>query len=119
MAWIYLGELAESDKPSPHGSERLRIAKKTDSQQPFCAPEWRVENCTPPLFGMTLSLSVVLPSTLLAFVKSTLFTVASPARISALQALAQAWEQGREAGFSVKSSDLLANYDPVSSSWKM
>ncbi len=114
MAWIYLAESVESDRPWDPGSELGPIVKTTDSPQQFCCHGWPGEKLIPPQSG-----AMCKHCGAISCQKSTLYLEVSPARTSALQALALAWEKGREADFSAKSSDWLAIYDQASSSWKM
>jgi hypothetical protein len=112
MAWTYLVESVDSLSPCPSGSNPWPTVKSTDTLRVCCCHEWPKINSGKLPSGTTCERCGATPYPL-----STLSMVASPARISALQGMAQAWQES-EAAYSLKSPGCVANYDPLSSSWK-
>ncbi len=113
MAWTYLAELPESRLPLASGSSLSPIVKSTLIAGPFCLAEWLKENYPSHLSGMTSKLCKEACS------PQSISSMADfPARTSALQAMARAWQES-EAAYFLRSRDSLAKLDRVLSSWKM
>jgi hypothetical protein len=113
MGWIYSAELGESPSHSRLGSSLSPTVRTTDTLKPFFCRVCKVETYPPFLSGTMCKLCGD-HSSISQLISS---RGDFPARISALQALEQAW-QASEAGFFSKSSGSLASYDPNSFSWK-
>jgi hypothetical protein len=114
MAWIYLAESADSVWPLHHGSDLSPTVRTTDSLSLFCCLGCDAVRFLPLQFGTTSPRSYLSCCPDRKLISS---TAASPARISALQELEQAWAVS-EAGLSSTSSESLATADPASSSWR-
>jgi hypothetical protein len=113
MAWIYLAESAESQRPWKATLNPPHTVKTTDTLKPCSCHEWRKEN----------SLSRQLPtmfvhSAVVNFQLLTSSTAGSPAKTFLLQDAERAWQESVADYFS-RSFAWLARYDPGSSSWKM
>lgn len=112
MAWIFFQELAGFRSLSDLGSGLSPTVKPTDTVRASYCPECdRVTLCLLP-YGTTCELSKKRCSP-----KSTSSTGDFPAKTSALQDVAQAWEASA-ADWSEKCSDLSVSFDPASCSWK-
>lgn len=88
MAWIFFLESAESQSHSNPGCEPSLIVNKTDTLSPYFFQECLKESCTKRLSGMTCKRSLEQCCRQL-----TLFSEASPARISALREMELAWKE--------------------------
>ncbi len=120
--WIYLDSqgltsslaLAESDKPLVPGSEPSPIVSENDIPKPFCFRAWSEGKLIERQSGTTCLHCGEICSREL-----TSSLAGSPARISAQRGREPVLEKGHAAGSIPKSSVLLANFDPATSSWKM
>ncbi len=112
MAWIYLAESEESQKPWRTGSDRLPIVRPIDTPNPFCFPEWRQEISLAPRSGTTSKLSEDQ-----TFPRSTSSTADFPVKTSVLQDMARAWKEA-EAGFFSRSCAWPKKSSPLSYSLK-
>lgn len=112
MAWIYLAESAESQKPWNPGCEQSPIVNRTDTLRPFCFHAWPEGRLELPLSGTMCE-----PHGRTCSPRWTSLSEGFHARISALQAMEQGWRES-EAVFSTKSSDYLGRLEPRTFSWK-
>lgn len=112
MAWIYLAELEESQKPLNHGLEQSLTVNKTDSPNQFYFQECQKESCAKHLSGMMCRRSVEKCCRQL-----TLFLEASHAKTLVLQEMEKAWQES-EAGYSTKLSGLQKKLERRLYSWK-
>lgn len=112
MAWIYLAESEESQRPWNPGCGQSPIVRMTGTLKPCCCPEWEAEIFLWLPYGMTCEHCGVPVLGL-----SVLSLEASLARTSVLLAAVKAWQES-EADFSLRSHGWLAKYDQDSSSWK-
>lgn len=112
MAWIYSAELEDSPWDSPSGSDQSRIV--------ITIPTAKLSYCNE--CGRVIWLELQSGMTLRPYRpkccrKSISSTAASPARTSALRAMAKAWKES-EAGYFLKSQDWLGSFDPPLFSWR-
>ncbi len=112
MAWIYFRELEESAKLLSRGLEQSPIVKTSDMPKLSYYPGWNEEKSIQPQFGMTL-----LPSKEKFCHQSTSSAEDFPARISALQELAQVWKES-EADYFSRSQGLWGIFDLALCIWK-
>lgn len=113
MAWIYLAESQDSQRPWTGSPDQSPIVKMIDMLKPyFCL------GCGMAGFQLRLSGTISDPCKD-AFCPRPLISSgeASRARTSALRALERAWMES-EAAFSLKSSDSFVNFDRNTSVWK-
>lgn len=113
MAWIYLAESAESQKPWKATSDRSPTVKTTDTLKVSSYLEWHQETYLLLRSG-TMFVHFDQPTSTSTPTSS---MVASPARTLALQDAERAWKES-EADYFSKSLGSLARYDRNSSSWK-
>jgi len=87
MAWTYLVVTGDSLSPWHHGCDRLPIVNTTPTVSPNFFRAWQKEGCPSPPFGTMYKVCGVgnFPA------GPTLSTEDSPARISALREMEQAW----------------------------
>lgn len=109
MAWIFLAALADSASHSNHGCEQSPIVNETDTLKLCCCRELLLANSTELQSGMTLHRSLG-P----CFQVSTSSSEGSHVRTSALQEVAQAWQES-EAVFIRTSKDLSEKQSQLSS----
>ena len=112
MAWIYFQESVASQSPSVLGSRPSPIASVSDTHRPSYCLECNRVTLTMLPFGTTCAHC---PQT--TSLKWTSSQADSPARISALQEMEQAWEAS-EADLCLKSLGSFASADLDSFSWK-
>src|SRR5215510_3714699 len=114
MAWTYLAESEESQKPWKATSGQSPIVKMTDMLNPFCCQECLQETCPSLLYGTMCERSTPKVS---RTPKS--YMVDSPAKISlSLEESIKAYMESK-ADYFLRWPVLLAKYDQNSSSWKM
>ncbi len=113
MAWIYLAESEESQRPWLGSPDQSPIVRETDSVNPCFCHGCGKEFSQSLQFGMTCKHLGAGPY----LIASILFMGDSHARTSALQEAEGAWMESDLDSFE-RSCDSLASYDPGSSSWK-
>lgn len=113
MAWIYLAESEGYPSPSENGYYQKPTVKTTSTLNPSYFRECLRVNFIRLRYGMTSG-----PLMEKASLRSTLYSEASPVRISVLQDLERAWRESGQDCF-LKSYDLLAKFDRDLFSWKM
>lgn len=114
MAWIYFQELEEQPSPCPDTSDPLPIAKLSRPPKQCSSRGWPQATSPQPQSGMTYQRyeAATCPTEL------TSSLVDSHARILALRAMEQAWQES-EAAFFMKSQSCVASLSHDSSFWKM
>ena len=114
MAWIYFQELEEQPSPCPDTSDPLPIAKLSRPPKQCSSRGWPQATSPQPQSGMTYQRyeAATCPTEL------TSSLVDSHARILALRAMEQAWQES-EAAFFMKSQGCVASLSHDSSFWKM
>lgn len=113
MAWIFFQDTEELKTHFADLSVPLPIVKSNEERSAFFCGECGRARLTSLLSGMTCPLcgEATSPS------PSTSSQVDFLARILVLQEMERVWKES-EAAYSLKSSDSLASFDPVSFSWK-
>ncbi len=112
MAWIYLAESEDSQKPWKVTSSQSPIVKTTGTLKLCCLPVWRrVKSHSHP------SGTIYEPCNQEVLPPSTSSMGDFPAKTLALQAAEQAW-QASAADYFLKSLGSLAKFDPDSCSWR-
>lgn len=111
MVWIYFQELAAQPSHLMDSLDPLPIASESQQRKQYCSPEWQQATFPVPQSGMMFQRyeSAIYP------ISSTSLQADSHVRISALQAVAQAW-QASEAAFSGKSCGSLATLETTADS---
>lgn len=112
MAWIYFQEFVGLASLSANGCDQSPIVNLPHTAKASYCLECNQVTLKKPLSGTMCELS-----SKNCYPKSTLSQGGSHARTSVLQEMESAWRES-EAGYSLKSQDWLASYDPNSSSWK-
>lgn len=114
MAWIYLAESEESQKPWKITSDQSPIVRTIGIASPCSCRTWHPEHCHLHQFGMIYEHSNPVADGL----SSKSSTAGSLAKIfqSAITA-AKAWKES-EAAFLKRSCGLLMRWNPPSSSWR-
>ena len=114
MAWIFLAESEESQRPWLPGCDQSPTVKSTDTLNLYCYLEWLPDQLHVRQFGiMYAHLDTLISNNL----ELTLLPAAFLAKISVLRELEQAWQES-EADYFTRSQGSLASFDPVSCSWK-
>lgn len=113
MAWIFFQDTADLKTHFADLSVQLPIAKLSEEHSAYFCGECGKATLASRLYGTTCALCG--KGTLLS--QSTSSQVDFLARILALQEMERVWKES-EAAYSLKSSDSLASFDPVSFSWK-
>ena len=113
MAWIYLAESEESHLHWNHGSDQSLIVKTTGTAKVFCCPE-----CDTAVYHVRQSGMISQASKPQCCVEAWMsFTEDSLARTSVVQEMESAWMESDQ-GYSSKSFDCVARFDPDSFSWR-
>lgn len=113
MVWIYFQESEAAPLPLPDTSGSLPIAKLSEPPKQCSSPEWPQATSPQPRSGMMFQRceAATYPT------ESTSLQAGSPAKILALQAMGQAWQES-EAAFFMKSQGCVASLSHDSSFWK-
>lgn len=112
MAWTYLAESADSQLPWHHGLDRSPTVRVIDTRERFCFREWPQATSVPRPSGTMFGHSTGPCCHLLISCMAD-----SPARISALREMVQAWKDS-EADWYWRYSGLSKKYGQRSSLWK-